>query len=98
LAIVPALPAAADTSGERITSYDVVLAVLTDGSMRAQETIGYEFGGNERHGIVRDIVTERATTTVPVDPARRAAATAGQARTAGVVAAVGERMITSQPG
>ncbi len=63
LAIVPALPAAAasgeDTSGERITSYDVQLAVRTDGSMRVQETIGYDFGGSERHGIEREIDTEQ---------------------------------------
>jgi hypothetical protein len=52
LAIVPALPAAAasdETGGERITSYDVQLAVQTDGSMRVRETIGYDFGGDVRH-------------------------------------------------
>jgi Predicted membrane protein (DUF2207) N-terminal domain/Predicted membrane protein (DUF2207) C-terminal domain len=61
LAIVPALPAAAasDGDGERITSYDVQLAVQTDGSMRVQETIGYDFGGNQRHGIERRIDTEQ---------------------------------------
>ena len=63
LAVVPALPAAAasaeDTGGERMTSYDVQLAVQTDGSMRVRETIGYDFGGNQRHGIVREIDTEQ---------------------------------------
>ena len=63
LAIVPALSAAAvtdeETGGEQITSYDVQLAVHTDGSMRVQETIGYDFGGNERHGIERRIDTEQ---------------------------------------
>jgi hypothetical protein len=63
LAIVPALPAAAAsdgaTSGERITSSDVQLAVQTDGSMQVRETIGYDFGGNERHRIQRRIDTEQ---------------------------------------
>jgi hypothetical protein len=59
LAILPALPAAAASDDERITSYDVQLAVQTDGSMRVQETLGYDFGGNQRHGIEREIVTEQ---------------------------------------
>jgi hypothetical protein len=63
LALGPALPAAAasdgGTGGERIMSYDVQLAVQTDGSMRVQETIAYDFGGNQRHGIEREIDTEQ---------------------------------------
>ena len=62
LAIGPALPAAAasdDTGGERITSYDVQLAVQTDGSLRVQETIGYDFGADQRHGIEREVDTEQ---------------------------------------
>ena len=39
LAVLPALPAAAaDDSGESITSYDVQLAVQPDGSLKVQET------------------------------------------------------------
>ena len=63
LAVLPALPAAAaedpGTAGERITSYDVQLAVQQDGSLKVQETIAYDFGTHARHGIVRDIDTER---------------------------------------
>jgi Predicted membrane protein (DUF2207) len=58
LALLPALPAAA-ASGERITSYDAVLTVRTDGSLQVEETIAYDFGGEQRHGIERDIVTEQ---------------------------------------
>jgi Predicted membrane protein (DUF2207) len=63
LALLPALPAAAaddpGTSGEKITSYDVRLAVQRDGSLQVQETIGYDFGTHQRHGIDRDIDTEQ---------------------------------------
>jgi uncharacterized membrane protein YgcG len=63
LAVLPALPAAAaddpGTAGERITSYDVRLAVQRDGSMRVEETIAYDFGPNARHGIERDIDTQQ---------------------------------------
>jgi uncharacterized membrane protein YgcG len=61
LAVVPALPAAAaeGTAGEKITSYDVRLAVQRDGSMQVQETIAYDFGTHQRHGIDRDIDTEQ---------------------------------------
>lgn len=63
LAVLPALPAAAaedqGTAGEKITSYDVQLAVQRDGSMKVQETIAYDFGTNARHGIDRDIDTEQ---------------------------------------
>lgn len=61
LAVLPALPAAAGDAGtgERITSYEVVLQVRPDGSMQVQETIAYDFGGNARHGIDRDIDTEQ---------------------------------------
>lgn len=63
LALLPALPAAAaddpGTAGEKITSYDVRLAVRPDGSLKVDETIAYDFGGNARHGIERDIDTEQ---------------------------------------
>jgi uncharacterized membrane protein YgcG len=59
LAVVPALPAAAAADGERIISYDVQLAVQTDGSLRVQETIDYDFGSNQRHGVERRVDTEQ---------------------------------------
>ncbi|HST67719.1 MAG TPA: DUF2207 domain-containing protein, partial [Mycobacteriales bacterium] len=63
LAVLPALPAAAEdasgTAGESITSYDVRLAVRPDGSLQVEETIAYDFGTHARHGIEREIVTEQ---------------------------------------
>jgi uncharacterized membrane protein len=58
LALLPALPTAA-ASGERITSYDAALTVRPDGSLQVRETIGYDFGGSQRHGIERKIDTEQ---------------------------------------
>ncbi len=48
-------PAAAQRSSERITGYDVELLVEDDGDLLVEETIVYDFGPFERHGIVRDI-------------------------------------------
>ena len=63
LALLPALPAAAaedpGTAGEKITSYDVRLAVQRDGSLKVEETIAYDFGTHQRHGIEREIDTEQ---------------------------------------
>ena len=57
---LPAAPSlAADADGERITSYGVTLQVRTDGSTEVEETIAYDFGGNARHGIEREIDTEQ---------------------------------------
>lgn len=57
---LPAMPAlAADADAERITSYGVTLQVRTDGSMEVEETIAYDFGGNAKHGIEREIDTEQ---------------------------------------
>jgi uncharacterized membrane protein YgcG len=51
-----AAPAGAQT-GERIPSYHVDLRVTPDGDLEVHETIVYDFGANERHGIFRDIPT-----------------------------------------
>jgi hypothetical protein len=61
LAVLPALPAhAAAGDDERITSYDVDLAVQPDGSMRVRETIAYDFGSSTgKHGIEREIDTQQ---------------------------------------
>lgn len=48
--------AAAQSPGERITSYDVVAGIERDGTLIVTETIAYDFGADERHGILRDVV------------------------------------------
>ena len=44
-------------AGESIPSYDVELTVEEDGDLRVRETITYDFGPNERRGILRDVPT-----------------------------------------
>jgi uncharacterized protein (TIGR04222 family) len=53
-------PRAPGSDVERITHYDVQLALRPDGSMRVQETIDYDFGTQRRHGIYRTIPVESA--------------------------------------
>ena len=53
LGAAPAL--AAEDGTERITGYEVGLEVRPDGSLRVAETIEYDFGSAQRHGIDRDI-------------------------------------------
>lgn len=48
-------PAAAQRSSERITDYGVELVVEDDGALLVEETIIYDFGASQRHGILRDI-------------------------------------------
>jgi len=40
---------------EHISAYDVVLIPNSDGELGVRETIAYDFGTNERHGIYRNI-------------------------------------------
>jgi uncharacterized membrane protein YgcG len=56
IAVLGAGPAVA-APGESIRSYDVTLTVLPDGGLRVSETVEYDFGPTERHGIFRDIPT-----------------------------------------
>jgi hypothetical protein len=49
-----AAPALAAPS-ESISSYDTRVEVRADGSMRITETIAYDFGDNDKHGILREI-------------------------------------------
>jgi hypothetical protein len=56
LAVLSSSPAQA-AFGETIRSYDVTLTVLRNGDLRVSETIEYDFGAAERHGIFRDIPT-----------------------------------------
>lgn len=48
-------PPAYAAGGESITSYDTRLEVHADGKVRVTETIRYDFGSNDRHGIIRRI-------------------------------------------
>ena len=48
-------PSAYSSDTEQIESYKVSVKVNTDASIDVEETILYNFGPNERHGIYRDI-------------------------------------------
>ena len=54
LLAMPARPALA-APAESITSYSVQLDVRADGALDVTETILYDFGGNQKHGIIRTI-------------------------------------------
>jgi uncharacterized membrane protein YgcG len=45
----------AQGGGERVATYDAVLEVESSGDLLVRETITYDFGPNERRGILRDI-------------------------------------------
>jgi hypothetical protein len=49
-----AVPGAAQ-DGERIRSYEVEVDALPSGRIHVVETIDYDFGGNQKHGIYRNI-------------------------------------------
>ncbi len=51
-------PANAQAS-EGIRSYDVKIEINADDSILVTETIGYDFGSAERHGIFRDVPTRQ---------------------------------------
>ncbi|MEZ4502364.1 MAG: DUF2207 domain-containing protein [Dehalococcoidia bacterium] len=53
--LLDSMPRAAAQSSEVIHGYDVVIRVEDDGSMVVDETIEYDFGSAQRHGILRDI-------------------------------------------
>jgi hypothetical protein len=65
LATILAAPtgASAQTGAERITSYDTAIAIQRDGSILVTERIVYNFGGNQRHGIIREIPVPRVGPT-----------------------------------
>jgi hypothetical protein len=50
----PVAPAQA-ANGERIRSYDVSLDIRTDGGLVVTETLLYDFGASDKHGIFRKI-------------------------------------------
>jgi hypothetical protein len=55
LVLGPAAQPATAGPSESISSYDTRIEVRADGQLRITETIGYDFGGNSRHGIFRKI-------------------------------------------
>jgi uncharacterized membrane protein YgcG len=54
-ALLAFMPAAHAQLEERISSYDVGITILQDGSLMVVERIDYDFGNSEHHGIFRDI-------------------------------------------
>jgi uncharacterized protein (TIGR04222 family) len=57
LGVALAEPARSQAAGERIHRYDVSLTVTDGGELVVEEVIDYDFGPNERHGILRRIPT-----------------------------------------
>ncbi len=51
-------PAGSQGPGEVITNYDVEMVIGSDGVVSFTETIDYDFGSSERHGIFRDLVRQ----------------------------------------
>ena len=51
-------PASAQSSGERIASYDVAMTIEEDGDLLVREAIDYDFGFARRRGIERFIPVE----------------------------------------
>jgi len=43
---------------EEIDTYDTEIQIQQDGTFSVRETIGYDFGNESRHGIIRDLVTD----------------------------------------
>ena len=54
--LLAAHPAVAQTVGEQILDYRVVIRIERDGTLRIQEAITYDSGVVPRHGILRDLV------------------------------------------
>jgi uncharacterized membrane protein YgcG len=48
--------AVAQDGGEQITEFTVDMTIGRDGTLTIHETIAYDFGSNERHGIERELV------------------------------------------
>jgi len=56
LAVLGARPAGAQVVGEQIRRYVVTIDVAADGRLHIHESIVYDFGDVEHHGITRDLV------------------------------------------
>jgi hypothetical protein len=46
----------AQTGGEHITSFNVIMTLRSDGALAVNEAISYDFGAVAHHGIFRDLV------------------------------------------
>lgn len=57
--------AAASPGAEQVTTYDTRIDVTADGRLHVAETVDYDFGPADRHGIIR-----RIPTTFPYDDTR----------------------------
>lgn len=55
------LPGNILAAGERISTYDVLVAIASDGTFRVHERINYDFDTLERHGIFRTIPYVKTT-------------------------------------
>lgn len=55
LACVLAVSTVGAQASERIVEFDVTLTVSTTGVLEVREEITYDFGSDERHGLLRDI-------------------------------------------
>ncbi len=55
LGLGPGLAAPAEAGSEHIASYRVDALIEADGTVQIREAIRYDFGGDRRHGIYRDI-------------------------------------------
>lgn len=68
-AILASTAGVAAEPAERITAYDVAVTVAADGNAHVTETITYDFGSNQRHGITRKVtgkkVVGKATAASP---------------------------------
>ena len=56
LPVVGAASAHAQSPGEEIKAYRVVITIQRDGTLRIQESITYDFGTEPHHGLLRDLV------------------------------------------
>src|SRR5688572_3756863 len=57
LVVLLGSPAHAQTTGEHIDVYGFDAVIEDDGDLVVTETIAYDFGSEQRHGIFRDIPT-----------------------------------------
>jgi len=58
-------------TGEKIDSYKVDLRILDDATVLVKETIKYNFGTNQKHGIYRDIpIAKKSLYEIPLEISR----------------------------
>ncbi|HEY8478940.1 MAG TPA: DUF2207 domain-containing protein [Spirillospora sp.] len=77
---VPPPRTAAGEPAEGIATYDVVLAIGTDGVLRVRETITYDFAGAGRRGIVRHVPFRRGDRLYEVRGVKASSSTGAPSR------------------